>query len=106
MLIECSGTMERQTNSAENFVIEILEFAISKIKAGKCSPKELGRVAQILSEEMNVEASIEEMAEHFGRSKNNVSNVIHRSYVGKPERKVVYNFAKFLKIIPSSWRRR
>lgn len=98
--------MERQTNSAENFVIEILEFSISKIRAGKCSPKELGRVAQILSEEMNVEASIEEMAEHFGRSKNNVSNVIHRSYVGKPERKVVYNFAKFLKIIPSSWRRR
>jgi hypothetical protein len=98
--------MDRQTNSAENFVIEILEFAISKIRAGKCSPKELGRVAQILSEEMNVEASIEDMAEHFGRSKNNVSNVIHRSYVGKPERKVVYNFAKFLKIIPSSWRRR
>ena len=98
--------MERQTNSAEDFVIEILEFSISKIRAGMCTPKQLGRVAQILSEEMNVEASIEEMAEHFGKSKNNVSNVIHRSYVGKPERKVVYNFAKFLKIIPSSWRRR
>lgn len=98
--------MERKTNEAENLVIEVLEFAISKVRAGKCSPKELGRVAQILSEEMNVEASIEEMAEHFGKSKNNVSNVIHRSYAGKPERKVVYNFAKFLKIIPSSWRSR
>lgn len=98
--------MERQTNEAEDLVIEVLEFAIAKVKAGKCSPRELGRVAQVLSEEMNVEASIEEMAEHFGKTKNNVSNVIHRSYMGKPERKVVYNFAKFLKIIPSSWRRR
>ena len=97
--------MEREMNSAESLVVEALEFAISKVKAGRCTPKELGRVATILSEEMNLEASVEEMAEHFGKTPNNVRGVIHRSYIGKPSRRVLYSFGKFLKTAPKSWRK-
>lgn len=49
---------------------------------------------------------IKDMAEFYGQSESNVSNVISRRPIPKsqkPKRRVYYNLAFFSKLIPKSW---
>ena len=86
-------------------ILEIIDYLRYQVVNDKCTAEELRSMA---SESLKVSATIDDLAEFYGQSKNNVSNVLSRSPIPakeKPKRKVYYNFAFFRTLIPKSWRR-
>lgn len=69
----------------------------------KCTPAQVKSLCDLVINNVDMDASLDEIAEQFGQSKNNVSNIIARRFIGKPKRVVLYPFQKILKIIPQSW---
>lgn len=92
----------------EEFVDEILiatlKFWIKKIKRGDCTREQQKAILDAIDSVGEVDGTIEEIAEFYGKSKDAVNGVIKRRYVGKPKRNVVlYSFSKFRKVAPSNW---
>lgn len=93
----------------ENFVDEILvatlRFWIKKIRRGECTRDQQKAILDAINSAGGALGTIDEIAEFFGKSKDAVSGVIKRRYVGKPKRNVaLYSLSKFMKIAPRSWR--
>ena len=93
----------------EEFVDEILittlRFWIKKIKRGDCTREQQLAVLDAIDSVGDVQGTIDELADFYGKSKDAVNGVIKRNYIGKPRRNVVlYSFARFRKAAPKSWR--
>ena len=88
-------------------LIATLKFWIKKIKRGDCTREQQKAILDAIDSVGEVDGTIEEIAEFYGKSKDAVNGVIKRRYVGKPKRNVVlYSFSKFRKIAPASWTRK
>lgn len=61
-------------------------------------------MAHMASEDMDLLASIKDLANFFGVSEANVRSTINRKLIEKPRRRVYYRFQSFLKIAPERWR--
>lgn len=92
-------------NSTE-LLIEILEFYIFKLKAGKCTQQEAESATKTIVSNMEIDGSISDFAKFFGVSESNVRAVIARKLLAKPKRILLYPFHKFIQIIPESWRKK
>lgn len=89
-------------------VLEIIDYLRYQVVNDKCTAEELRSIYDMASESLKVSATIDDLAEFYGQSKNNVSNVLHRRPIPPKEklkRRVYYNFAFFRKIVPNSWRK-
>lgn len=84
-------------------LLEIIDFYRYKIVNDKCTSDDMKAAFELLHDNAVSEATIRDIAVHYGQSESNVRNVLSRSYIGKPKRRVHYDFMKVLKIIPSSW---
>lgn len=89
-----------------NYLIEILEFYIYKLKGGKCTKEEIDSATEVLEENMRSYGKISDFAKFYGVSESNIRATIARKLIAKPERKVLYPFHKFAKIIPEKWRKK
>lgn len=86
-------------------LIATLKFWIKKIKRGDCTREQQKAILDAIDSVGEVDGTIEEIAEFYGKSKDAVNGVIKRRYVGKPKRNVVlYSFSKFRKVAPPNWR--
>lgn len=92
-------------NSTE-LLIEILEFYIFKLKAGKCTQQEAESATKTIVSNMEIEGTISDFAKFYGVSESNVRAVIARKLFAKPKRVLLYPFHKFMQIIPESWRKK
>lgn len=91
----------------EDLIIEVLDLFKSKIKRGDCTKEQADAVYRAIIENMDISATAEEIAEHYGKSRDAVHSVIKNRMFSKPKRNVtLYNFKEFCKKIPSSWRKR
>lgn len=89
----------------EQTIIEILELFIQKLKRNDCTQEQLNAAFKAVSENLNVYATANEIAEHYGKSTDAVHGVIKRRMIAKPRRNItLYSFKAFQKIVPSSWR--
>lgn len=84
-------------------ILDILDYLKYQVANDRCTPEELRSMYDTITENMTVEATIGDIAKHYGQSESNVRNVAARSYIGKPKRRVYYNLMKFSKCIPTSW---
>lgn len=67
---------------------------------------EIDSATRALKENMEIDGTISDFANFYGKSKDAVNSVIKRNLLAKPKRNVVlYPFHKFRKIIPPSWRK-
>lgn len=92
-------------NSTE-LLIEILEFYIFKLKAGKCTQQEAESATKTIVSNMEIDGTISDFAKFYGVSESNVRAVIARKLSAKPKRILLYPFHKFIEIIPESWRKK
>jgi hypothetical protein len=92
-------------NSTE-LLIEILEFYIFKLKAGKCTQQEAESATKTIVSNMEIDGSISDFAKFYNVSESNVRAVIARKLLAKPKRILLYPFHKFIQIIPESWRKK
>ena len=87
-------------------ILNILDYLRYQVENDKCTSDELKSILEMVSESMEISATIKDMAEFYGQSESNVSNVISRRPIPKsqkPKRRVYYNLVFFSKIIPKSW---
>lgn len=90
----------------KQLVIDILDYLKFQVVNDRCTPEELRSMYNTLTENITVDATISDIASHYGQSESNVRNVLSRSYVGKPKRRVHYNFMWFVKSAPKTWFRK
>ena len=86
-------------------ILNILDYLRYQVENDKCTSEELKSILEMVSESMEISATIKDMAEFYGQSESNVSNVISRRPIPKsqkPKRRVYYNLAFFSKLIPKS----
>ena len=89
----------------KRIILNILDYLRYQVENDKCTSEELKSILEMVSESMEISATIKDMAEFYGQSESNVSNVISRRPIPKsqkPKRRVYYNLAFFSKIIPKS----
>ena len=88
----------------KEFIIEVLDLFRSKLKNDRCTKEQLDSVYRVVSENLDIFASAEEIAEHYGKSADAVHSVIKRRMFEKPRRNItLYSFKAFRRIVPSSW---
>ena len=91
----------------DRLLIDTLKFWIKKIKRGDCTREQELAILNAMNENGDVYASIDELAEFYGKSKDAVYGIIKRRYPGKPKRNVsLYSFAKFRRCLPPGWCRK
>ena len=90
----------------KRIILNILDYLRYQVENDKCTSEELKSILEMVSESMEISATIKDMAEFYGQSESNVSNVISRRPIPKsqkPKRRVYYNLAFLSKLIPKSW---
>lgn len=91
----------------EDFIIEVLDLFKSKLKDGRCTKEQTDAVYRVISENLPIFATADELASHYGKTKDAVHSVIKNRMFEKPKRNVtLYNFKAFRRVIPSSWLKR
>lgn len=91
----------------EEFVIEVLDLLKSKIKNGNCTKEQTDAIYKVVSENLPIWATADEISDHFGKSRDAVHSVIKNRMFSKPKRNVtLYNFNEFCRRLPSSWRKK
>lgn len=91
---------------ATSYLIEILEYFIFKLKRGDCTVEEAESVTDVLMNNTKLKGTIGDFAKFYNVSESNVRANIARKMVDKPERKLLYPFNKFSRLIPSNWRKK
>lgn len=90
---------------AKQELLEILDFYKYRIQNG-CTMGEINSTLKMFENQMNLDGTIEDFANFYGKSKTAVSSQIKRNLIAKPKKNVtLYPFHKFRKIIPDSWRK-
>lgn len=88
----------------EDFIIEVLDLFKSKLKNKRCTKEQTDAVYRVMAENLDMFATAEEIAEHYGKSRDAVHSVIRNKMFQKPKRNVtLYPFKAFHKVVPSSW---
>lgn len=84
---------------------DILDYLKYQVDNDKCTPEEMKSIHDAIVNNVNVEATVQDIATHYGQSESNVRNVIARRITDRPKRRVHYNLARVIRHIPKSWRR-
>lgn len=92
--------------TVDKILSEILGFCKYKVDNHLCTMEEMNSVVSAIENNMEIGATIGDLADFYGKSKDAVNGVINRKFIGKPRRNVVlYPFHRFRKIVPTSWRK-
>ena len=88
----------------DEMLIATLQFLIQKIRRGDCTREQQKAILDTIDSNSDVLGTIDEISEFYGKSRDAVSSVIKRGYVGKPKRNIaMYSFSKFRKAAPPKW---
>ena len=85
-------------------ILDILDFIRWQVINDRCTPEQLRSIHASLVEKITVEATAEDIADYFGKSKENVRNVLSRTPMPRPKRKTYYCIKSFFKFMPKTWK--
>ncbi len=91
---------------AKEYLIEILEYYINRLRSESCTMDEINSATEALEKNMRINGTISDFAKFYGVSESNVRAVIARKLFAKPKRILLYPFHKFIQVIPESWRKK
>ena len=91
---------------AKQILSEILAYYKYKVDNDLCTMAEMESAQKALTENMQIYGTIDDFANFYGVSPGNVRATISRKLLAKPIRRVFYPFHKFLKIVPTKWRKK
>lgn len=93
----------KDTEIVKENLKELFQFGIYKLDNNLCTPAELRSLERMVEGNLEIDASIKEIADFFGKPEVNVRVAINQKLIAKPKRKVLYPFHKFLKVAPRKW---
>lgn len=85
---------------------DCLELMQHKLRRGKLTAGDLRALLDMLVGGGGVSATVADLAEFYGETETNVRSVIKRRVVGKPRRRVYYDFLEFWRVVPRMWHER
>lgn len=91
-------------NPIKQVILDVLDYLRYQVVNDKCTPEELRNIKDNFVDNLEVDATIKDIAQYYGKTENDVSTVISRR-LSKPKRKVMYNFTWFARVMPKTWKR-
>lgn len=88
---------------AKQYLSEIFGFYKYKIDNNLCTLEELEQASKVVEKNLDINASIKDIATFFGKPESHVRNTIARNIMPKPKRGITYSFKHFLNIVPKTW---
>ncbi|MBD5367248.1 MAG: hypothetical protein HDR82_09690 [Bacteroides sp.] len=85
-------------------IIDILDYMKWEVMNDRCTPEQLRSIHDSIVREVAVEGTADDLAEYFGKRKENVRNVLSRSPMPRPKRRVYYCVRSFMRFMPRTWR--
>ena len=95
---------EKDTSVVRDALADMFGLLEYKVRNNAMSSDDMRAILTALEEGGGIRATIHDIAMFYGKKDVDVRNVIHRSYLPKPVRRVTYDFGKFRQIMPKSWR--
>lgn len=89
----------------KSVALEFLGFIEYQIENDNIRVITVKQLADFFVEHLNLKGTVDDFAKFYGKTKTNVSTVIDRKMLSKPERKVLYDFGEFSRAVPDSWRK-
>lgn len=87
-----------------DFILEVFDLLRDKFEHGDCTKEQADATYRVLSENLPLWATADELAAHYGKSKAAVYGIIKRKMVRKPRRNVsMYSFNLFHRLVPKNW---
>lgn len=90
-------------NPIKQVILDVLDYLRYQVVNDKCTPEELRNIKDNFVDNLEVDATIKDIAQYYGKTENDVSTVISRR-ISKPKRKVMYNFTWFARVMPKTWK--
>lgn len=93
----------------KKYVSDILDYLKYQLEHDQCTMEQMQRIADFAKAELNAKGTIDDLAEFYGQSRNNVSNILSRRMIPKskkPQRRVLYDFGWFRSVVPESWKKK
>ena len=87
---------------SKQILSEILGYYKYKVDNNLCTMDEMDGALK----NMEIYGTIDDFAQFYDTSPVNVRATISRKLLAKPIRRVFYPFHKFLKIVPTKWRKK
>lgn len=88
-----------------NILSEFLGFLKHKLDSNSLTLSEMEGLKRAFMDNLSLSGTAEDIADYYGRSVQDVRNVVHRKMHAKPQRKVHYSFNEFREIAPESWKK-
>ena len=86
------------------FILEVFDLLRNKFKRGDCTKEQTDAIYRVVSQELPIYATADELAEHYGKSREAVHGIIKRKMIPKPKRNVsMYSFNVFNRLVPKNW---
>ena len=70
----------------EEFIDEVLDLFHTKLKNGGCTKSQTDAVYRVISENLPIFATADEIADHYGKSRDAVHSIIKNRLIEKPKR--------------------
>lgn len=96
--------MSKEESIYKEIILEFLDYVRYKVESDRLTLAEAEDLAHVFQEGLHLVGTIDDFADYYGQSANNVKVVIHRNVWEKPERRVYYPFRAFRKARPSTWK--
>lgn len=90
---------------AKQTLKEAFQFGIYKLDNNLCTPEEIESLSRTAMKNLDMQASVEDLAKFYGVPESKIRNTINRKMLEKPKRRVYYRFLSFQKIAPEKWRK-
>lgn len=88
----------------EDFIIEVLDLFKSKLKRRECTKQQTDAIYKVITENLDIYATADEIANHYGKSRTAVHSVIKNKLIQRPKRNItMYPFKALRRVVPSSW---
>lgn len=95
--------MDKHENAMREALSEFLGILQYKVSHGVMTVDDVRAILTAIEAGGGVSATISDLAGFFRTSEVNVRSVIKRRLVGKPMRRVYYDFGKFRQAVPRKW---
>lgn len=90
---------------AKDILSEMLAYYKYKVDNNLCTMAEIESAKKAIENNMEIYGTIEDFSKFYDVPQVNVRATINRKLISKPIRRVFYPFHKFLKIVPTKWRK-
>lgn len=92
-------------NVCKKIVLDYLDYLAFKVRNDSLTMEETNSLAKTFMENLSLTGTIDDLANYYGQSRDNVKVVINRKLLSKPKRRVYYSFNAFRDVIPKRWQK-